>query len=136
MEVYRPPQAGQPPVSWVNSRAILVCFALVSGAMPKAEKLVLINAPAVTRSSQKRPALKLGTWNVRTMLTGISDDLRHIDDLRKTAVINNELTRLDVDIVALQKTRLPETACERMTSLSTGKVSQWMKEENMVWGLL
>ena len=85
----------------------------MSGARPKAEKLVLINAPAVIRSSQKRPALKLGTWNVRTMLTGISDDLRHIDDLRKTAVINNELTRLDVDIAALQETRLPETGSLR-----------------------
>ena len=39
--------------------------------------------------------------------------LRNIDDLRKTAVINNELTRLDVDIAALQKTRLPETGSLR-----------------------
>ncbi|XP_047494975.1 uncharacterized protein LOC125043065 [Penaeus chinensis] len=60
-----------------------------------------------------RPALKLGTWNVRTMLTGISVDLGSINDLRKTAVINNELSRLDVDIVALQETRLAEAASLR-----------------------
>ena len=44
------------------------------------------------------------------MLTGISDNLGSINELRKTAVINNELTRLDVDIVALQETRLAEAA--------------------------
>ncbi|XP_047472864.1 uncharacterized protein LOC125027771 [Penaeus chinensis] len=60
-----------------------------------------------------RPALKLGTWNVRTMLTGISVDLGSINDLRKTAVINHELSRLDVDIVALQETRLAEAASLR-----------------------
>lgn len=58
----------------------------------------------------KRPALKLGTWNVRTMLTGLSDDLSAIDDCRKTAVINDELFRLNVDIVALQETRLADSA--------------------------
>ena len=79
---------------------------------PKAEKLVLISSPA-TFSKCPRPALKLGTWNVRTMLTGISDNLGQINDLRKTAVINNELLRLDVDIVALQETRLAEAASLR-----------------------
>ena len=47
------------------------------------------------------------------MLTGLSDNLVSINDLRKTAVINNELTRLDVDIVALQETRLTEAASQR-----------------------
>ena len=47
------------------------------------------------------------------MLTGISDDLHSIDDPRKTAVINNELLRLNVDIVALQETRLAEAASLR-----------------------
>ncbi|XP_047482493.1 uncharacterized protein LOC125034636 [Penaeus chinensis] len=47
------------------------------------------------------------------MLTGISVDLGSINDLRKTAVINNELSRLDVDIVALQETRLAEAASLR-----------------------
>ncbi|XP_047480569.1 craniofacial development protein 2-like [Penaeus chinensis] len=47
------------------------------------------------------------------MLTGISVDLGSINDLRKTAVINNELSRLDVDIVALQETRLAEATSLR-----------------------
>ena len=47
------------------------------------------------------------------MLTGISDDLQSINDSRRTAVINNELHRLDVDIVALQETRLAEAASLR-----------------------
>jgi len=42
------------------------------------------------------------------MRTGLSDDLRVISDLRKTAVIDRELHRLNVDIAALQETRLPE----------------------------
>ena len=35
---------------------------------------------------KKAPALKLGTWNVRTMTPDVSDDLQQIDDVRKTAV--------------------------------------------------
>ena len=40
-------------------------------ARSKAEELVVMCAPAT--SENKRPALELGTLNVRTMLTGISD---------------------------------------------------------------
>ncbi|XP_070543804.1 craniofacial development protein 2-like [Ptychodera flava] len=40
------------------------------------------------------------------MMPGLSDDLQMIDDKRKTAVIDAELTRLQVDIAALQETRL------------------------------
>ena len=47
------------------------------------------------------------------MFIGISDDLRSILDLRKTAVINNEPTRFEVGIVALKETRLPETGTLR-----------------------
>ena len=46
----------------------------------------------------------LGSWNVRTMTTGM--DPENINDARKTAIINNELLRLKVDIAALQETRL------------------------------
>ena len=53
---------------------------------------------------KKRPTLKLGSWNVRTMTTGM--DPENINDARKTAIINNELLRLKVDIAALQETRL------------------------------
>ena len=65
-------------------------------------------APSNKRTKQ-RPALKLGSWNVRTMLSGLSEDLQDIDDARKTAVINDELNRLSVDIAALQETRLAES---------------------------
>ena len=43
------------------------------------------------------------------MLTGLSDDPKGISDSRKTAVINDELKRLHVDIATLQETRLPDS---------------------------
>ena len=61
----------------------------------------------------KTPALKLGAWNVRTITPGFADDLREVNDARKTAVIDRELIRLQMDIVAFQETRLPETGSVR-----------------------
>ena len=49
----------------------------------------------------------MATWNVRTMCTGLSEDLEAVSDARKTAIIDRELLRLNMDIVALQETRLP-----------------------------
>jgi len=43
------------------------------------------------------------------MRTGLSDDLTDIEDIRKTAAIDRELYRLNIDIAALQETRLPES---------------------------
>ena len=43
------------------------------------------------------------------MLPGLSQNLQDISDARKTAVINNELKRLHVDIAALQETRLADS---------------------------
>ncbi|XP_069181296.1 craniofacial development protein 2-like [Procambarus clarkii] len=43
------------------------------------------------------------------MTPGLSEDLLEVNDARKTAVINNELCRVQMDIVALQETRLPTT---------------------------
>ena len=43
------------------------------------------------------------------MLSGLADDLRDIKDARKTAVINDELKRLEVDIASLQETRLADS---------------------------
>ena len=63
----------------------------------------------ITGMTDKKIPLKIGTWNVRTMQTGLDEDLRKIDDSRKTAIINNELNRLNIDICALQETRLPDT---------------------------
>ena len=42
------------------------------------------------------------------MQTGLTDDLQNINDARKTAVINEELLRLNIDIAFLQETRLAE----------------------------
>ena len=41
------------------------------------------------------------------MCPGLSDDLQQISDARKTAIIDRELKRLNIDIAALQETRLP-----------------------------
>ena len=41
------------------------------------------------------------------MTPGFSDNLEEINDTRKTAIIDWELSRLKMDIVALQETRLP-----------------------------
>ena len=65
------------------------------------------------KTKQKRPALKLGCWNVRTMMTGLSENLKDISDARKTAVINDELLRLKVDIATLQETRLADSGSLR-----------------------
>lgn len=40
------------------------------------------------------------------MCPGLSDDLQQIDDARKTAIINRELAKRNIDIAALQETRL------------------------------
>ena len=71
-----------------------------------------LNRNPNTRNDSKKAKilrLKLGTWNVRTMTPGITDDLRTIEDARKTAVIDIELNRLKFDIVALQETRLADS---------------------------
>ncbi len=47
------------------------------------------------------------------MCPGHSDELQQVDDARKTAVINRELKRLDIDIAALQETRLPSSGSLR-----------------------
>ncbi|KAL1250637.1 hypothetical protein QQF64_018433 [Cirrhinus molitorella] len=81
----------------------------LTGQLPPASSWAAPRQLGNKTTQRKRPALKLGCWNVHTMLTGLSGDIRDIDDLRKTAVINNELLRLDVDIAALQETRLADS---------------------------
>lgn len=70
-------------------------------------------APSNNKNHQKKPVLKLGCWNVRTMLMGLSEDLQDVSDSRKTAVINDELRRLHVDITTLQETRLADSGTLR-----------------------
>ena len=40
---------------------------------------------------------------------GLNVDLKDINDARKTAIINDELLKLNVDIATLQETRLANT---------------------------
>ena len=50
--------------------------------------------------------LRIVTWNVRTMQTGLDNmDLSH-GHIRKTAVIDRELSCLNLDIAALLETRI------------------------------
>ena len=61
----------------------------------------------------KTPALRIASWNIRMMRTGLSDDLQEIDDAHKTAVIDHELHRLAIDIAALHETWLPDSGSMR-----------------------
>ena len=49
----------------------------------------------------------------------LSDNLQQVSDAWKTAVINNELCQLQVDIIALQETRLPESGIIRERELGS-----------------
>ena len=68
------------------------------------------------------------------MTPGFSDDLQEVNDARKTAVIDRELSRLQMDIVALQETRLPETGSvwERETSPCSDRANHQTRSENTV----
>ena len=82
----------------------------------------------------KTPALKLGTWNVRTMTSDFSDDMQEVNDACKTTVIDRELSRLQMDIVALRETRLPETGSVRerdFTLFWQGKPSDEVREHGV-----
>ena len=60
------------------------------------------------KHKKKLPALRIASWNVRTMTASLSDDLQQIDAAHKTDIIDAELHRLNIDIAALQETRLAE----------------------------
>ena len=66
-----------------------------------------VSAPGKTNNNFKKvPALRIASWNVRTMCPGLSEDLTRIEDARKIATIGRELSRLNVDIASLQETRI------------------------------
>ena len=75
------------------------------------------------------------------MPTGLSASLQDIKDSRKTAVINDELKRLNVDIATLQETRLADsgtlvTLCTALLLLPLGRGPQksydWFEAESTV----
>ena len=107
LDSYHLPQAGQPPVS-----KVLSCHGLLSslGAWRLGEHPTSTSTTAPgynkRKMSKKRPALKVGCWNVWTIMASLSQDLQDISNARKTAVINNELNRLNVDIATLQETQV------------------------------
>lgn len=109
LDSYRPPQAGQTPATKLLSRHGLPS-SLGAWGLGYTDKHTTTPAPGKkTRiCNKKSPVLKRGCWNVRTMTTGLEDP-QNISDARKTAVINDELMRLRVDIVALQETRLADS---------------------------
>ena len=81
------------------------------------------------RNDNKRPVLKLGCWNVWTM-TSFSASLQDIKDSRKTAVLNDELKRLNVDIATLQEAQLADSGTLKekdYTFFWQGKRSKSMK---------
>ena len=68
------------------------------------------------------------------MRPGLTDDLQVIYDARKTAVIDRELRRLNIDIAALQETRLPETGSlkeEHYTFFWQEKGTEEMREHGV-----
>ena len=95
----------------------------------KADKQIDNRAPC--NICKKTSALKLGSWNVRTMTPGFSDygfpdDLQELDDACKTAVIDMELSRLQMDIVALLET-LPNSGSvkeKKLLILLAGKTTE------------
>ena len=52
------------------------------------------------------------------MCPGLSNDIQQIDDARKTAIIDKELSRLGVDIACLQETRLADSGTLQEDSYS------------------
>jgi len=59
------------------------------------------------KTETKRPASKLGCWNIRTLLNGLFTNLQDIRDTWKTTIINGELKRVSLDInTTLQETWL------------------------------
>ena len=110
-------------------RCCPVSLTVCVGLRVKTDKRIDNCAPG--NRTMKTPALKLGSWNVRTMTPGFSDDLQEVNDARKTAAIARELSRLQMDIIALQETRLPETGSVRerdFTLFWQGKTSDEVRE--------
>ena len=80
------------------------------------------------------PALRIASWNVRNMRRGLSNDLQQINDSRKTAIIDSELDRLNIDIVTLQETRLAENGSlkqQRYTFFWQGKSIEEKREHGV-----
>ena len=68
------------------------------------------------------------------MRPGLSNDLQQINDSRKTAIIDSELDRLNIDIATLQETRLAENGSlkeQRYTFFWQGKSIEEKREHGV-----
>ena len=68
------------------------------------------------------------------MTPGFTDNLQDISDARKTAVVDQELSRMQMDIVALQETRLPDSGSVReknFTFFWQGKPTDAIREHGI-----
>ena len=90
---------------------IITCLYTTTGVWSlqrQLNKLIDKLPPGKLNNAKKMPALRIASWNVRTMRPGLSNDRQQINDSRKTAIIDSELDRLNIDIAGLQETRLAE----------------------------
>ena len=134
MICYHPPQAGQPPVSKVSIRHGLPASTGVWSLQRQLNKRIDKLPPGKQKKAKKMPARRIASWNVRTMRPGLSNDLQQINDSRKTAIIDSELDRLNIDIATLQETRLAENGSineQRYTFFWHGKRIEEKREHGV-----
>ena len=109
--------------------------------MPYSTGRLINYVPGKNKFKKKKsmtPALRIASWKVRIMWTGLSDDRQEIDDARKTAVIDHEVHRLGIDIAALQETRLPDSGSLRekhYTFFWKGKGVEEIREHDFVFAI-
>lgn len=65
----------------------------------------------------------LGCWNIGTKTTGLSLERRYLSGAHKTAVIDNELRRLQINIAMLQETRLEVSGTLSRSHAGKGNLS-------------
>ncbi len=73
-----------------------------------------IPAPDNKKTKTKIPALQIASWNVHTMRKGISI-FHDVPDTRKTAIIDRELTRLNISIAKKSDSPLAAPTERRIT---------------------
>ena len=135
LDSYHPAQAGQPSA---NQGAVSLWLACFTGCV-KLRRLFFIKLAIKprhqirTKVKSKTPVLCFASWNIRTMQPGLMSDLSNLDDVRKTAAIDKELTRLKVGITALQETRLAKSGFVKEEHYTFYcKENQSRKQESMV----
>ena len=72
------------------------------------------------------------------MQTGLTEDLKAVNDARKTAIIDREVLRLNVNIATLQETGLPNSGSleeKKLHLLLAGKSSVEAREHGVGFAL-